>query len=714
MITLRRKSIYCAADASRLRHNNDITAMKRIFIIFIALTSVNYMTAQSEIPDSIGGTGPGIEGMELDEVVVKGEKPQIKGQDGTMVVDLPDIVKNKPVSNILEALGYLPGAVNNNGMIGLAGASDVTVILNGELTNMPVQNLYQLLYATPVDRLKTVEVMYTAPAKYHVNGAVINVVLKAPTPLDGLQGQVRAGYNQGHYGSYGGGIAATYAMKDWTFDINYGLARSKSRSHEETFSNHLFEGRRTMIEDNMRRISESRNNTIYAAATYKRLRLTYNGQITSPAKGRSLSDGTLGSFNNNYTYDGPVNYHNIAMRYSAPFGLTAGGDYTYYGEKRCQSLFQGSENLLSELNRQGINRLHIYIDRQRRIGKWQLDYGVEYQRSDDNSSQTAHPAYDSGGFSGTTSEDVADAYIGLQRSFDRGLSLNVSAKGEYYHNSYQHNWNFIPQLGATYCKTPENIFQLNLSTVRVYPSYWELRNGTSHINPYSKVPGNPALQPYINYAGQLSYIFRQKYVATLYVQYADKATVQLPYQSPDELSLIYQTVNMNYKRVLGMNLNVPFNVSHIWNATATANIFNQREKAARFHDIGFDNMKWIFYGALNNSFKFGQDSPVSFSADFAYISPSIQGLAGLSSMWKVDAGVKWLFGKKRCCELDLQADDIFNRWSPTMTINHAGQDYRMNVRDMTRNLKLTFILRFNGFKPKNDSDIDTSRFGTGK
>lgn len=136
---------------------------------------------------------------QLNEVVVNGEKPQVKGQDGIMVVDLPTIVEDKPVANILEALSYLPGVVNNNGMIGLAGANDVTIILNGELTNMPVQNLYQLLYTTPIDRLKTVEVMYTAPAKYHVDGAVINIVLKTPKPLDGLQGQVRAGYNQKHY-----------------------------------------------------------------------------------------------------------------------------------------------------------------------------------------------------------------------------------------------------------------------------------------------------------------------------------------------------------------------------------------------------------------------------------------------------------------------------------------------------------------------------------
>jgi len=681
--------------------------MKRISTILIALYAFSSMMAQSENTDTVGSRM-------LKEVVVKGEKPQIKGQDGIMVVDLPTVVKDKPVTNILEALGYLPGVVDNNGLIGLAGASDVTIILNGELTNMPLQNLYQLLYTTPIDRLKTVEVMYTAPAKYHVNGAVINVVLKTPSPFDGLQGQVRAGYNQGHYASYGGGFAATYAVKDWTFDFNYGLSRSKSWNHEETFSNHLYNGQRAVIEDDMRRVSESWANTIYAAASYKGLRIAYNGQITSAVKGRSLSDGTLGNFTNNYTYDGPINYHNIALRYAAPFGLTVGGDYTYYGESRNQSLFQGSDYLIGELNRQDINRLHVYLDQEHQLGKWQLNYGVEYQHADDSSSQVAFPADESEGFSGNTSEDVANAYIGLQRSFDWGLSFNVSAKGEYYRNHYRHNWNFIPQLGATYYKTPQSIFQLNLSTIRVYPSYWELRNGTSHINPYSKVLGNPSLQPYLNYSGQFSYIFRQKYIATLYVQYADEATVQLPYQAPDELRLIYQTINMNYKRTVGLNLNVPFNVSYVWNATATVNIFNQREKADHFHDISFDNRKWIFYGALNNTFRFSQDCPVSLSVDFTYISPSLQGISDLSSMWKVDAGVKWQFGKKRCCELDLHASDIFNRWSPAMTINQSGQDYCMKVRDMTRNFKLTFIWRFNGFKPENGSNIDTSRFGTGR
>lgn len=335
--------------------------MKKVMLFSTILYGI-VAHAQSEMADTVSVR-------QLNEIVVRGEKPQVRAEEGIMTVDLPDIVKDKPVLNILEALGYLPGVMNNNGMIWLTGASDVTIILNGELTDMPLQNLYQLLYTTPVDRLKNVEIMYSAPAKYHVNGAVINVVLKTPRPLDGLQGQVRAGYNQAHYASYGGGLAATYAIKDWIFDLNYGLSRTQSWNQEETWSNHMVQGKRTMIEDDMRRIGRNWSNTVFASAAWKKLKLTYNGQIISDSKNRSLSSGTLGNFTNLYKMLSPVCYHNIALRYTAPFDMTIGGDYTRYFENRSQSLFKNHGFMLGAHNRQSIGRYHVYMDKGHQFGK---------------------------------------------------------------------------------------------------------------------------------------------------------------------------------------------------------------------------------------------------------------------------------------------------------------------------------------------------------
>lgn len=679
--------------------------MKRAFIIFCTLAAVNSMIAQSEFPDSI-------ESRQLNEVVVKGEKPQIKGHDGVMVVDLPTIVKDKPVSNVLEALGYLPGVVNNNGALGLSGASSVTIIINGEPTTVPLQNLYQLLYSMPVDRLKNVEIMYSAPAKYHVSGAVINVVLKAPHPLDGLMGQATLGYNQAHFASYSGGFNATYALKDWTFDLNWSLNRSQSYNRQKTFSNHFLDGIHHPIEDDMRQIGRAWNNTIYAAASYKKFKLSYNGQITSDIRNESLSSGTFGDFRNIYKGVSPTSYHNIAVRYESPFGLAVGGDYTFYHENRCQNLFKGSIEQINSENRQRINRWHGYLDQEHTLGVWTIGYGVDYKHADDKSSQS-YKFPENSGFDNTLREDVAGVYISTQASFPWGLSFNASVNAEYFHNDYQHNWNIIPQLGATFYRTPKSIFQLNLSSERIYPSYWELHGGTSYINDYSMILGNPALQPYMNYSGQFSYIFRQKYAATLYVLYADDYSVQLPYQSSSDLHLIFQTLNLDFSRTVGVQLHIPFDVKNVWNATATLNLYHARQKSSHFHDLSFDNKRWGGYIGLNNTIRFTPTCPVSLSVDATYMAGMIQGGGRMDPIWKIDAGVKWQFGKKRCCELIFKANDIFNTCNPILKIDFSGQDYRMKSLNMNQNFKLSFVYRFNGFKPKSDSSIDTSRFGTG-
>ncbi len=683
-----------------------VTAMKRLTFVFIAMYAILPMTARTETSDSIGAE-------QLNEVVVTGEKPEIKGQDGILVVDLPSIVEDKPVTNVLEALGYLPGVVSDNGAIGLNGASSVTIIINGEPTAMPLQNLYQLLYSTPVDRLKNVEIMYSAPAKYHVNGAVINVVLKTPRPLDGLTGQAHLGYGQTRYASYSGGLNATYAVKDWAFDLNWSLARNHTYNRQETRSNHLFDGSRHMIEDDMRQIGRNLSNTIYASASYKKLKVTYNGQITSKIRNSSLSAGTFGDFSNIYKDLSPTAFHNIALRYVSPFGLTVGGDYTDYYERRSQNLHKGDVQQVSSENCQDIGRYHAYIDMEHTAGNWTIGYGVDYQHSADKSRQTyVFPTQP--GFDNALREDVASAYAGTQTSFEWGLSFNASVKAEYFHNNYRHNWNVVPQFGATFYKTPASIFQLNFTSNRVYPSFWELHGGTAYINDYSTILGNPALQPYMNYTGQLSYIFRQKFAATFYVLYLDDYFVQLPYQSTTDLHLVFQTQNMNFSRTVGLQLHVPFNVKNIWDATATVNVSHGRQKSDRFHDISFDNKRWGLYAALNNTLRFTSGSPLSLSIDGTYISGQIQGPGRFGPLWKIDAGVKWQFGKKRCCEFVVKANDIFGSCNPDMKIKVAGQDYRMKSHDMNRSLSMTFTWRFNGFRPKEDTTIDTSRYGTGR
>lgn len=657
----------------------------------------------------------------LEEVTVKASRPYVKSEGGVMTVDLPEIVKGKPVTNVFEALSYLPGVMSDNGSISLAGASGVTILVNGNRPNMPVENLYQMLHAMPVSRLKKVEIMYSAAAKYHVTGAAINIILTAPRASDGLQGQVTGLYKQTHYGTLGGGLSATYAVKRWSFELNYLAAGGHSWASQDISSEHRLSGQVYDVDQEDRQKTRGLKNTLYAGIGYKvsdnsNLQLTYNAQITTGVKSDNLTYGTLGDYVSLNRFNSPRAFHNIGLVYSTAEGIKLGAEYTSYNEERRQTMMNTAQDdavLSDQRLHQGVDNLRLYADLMSKISKgWSLSYGAEYRYADDHSRQvnflTASDVFDD-----ELTENTADAYVGVEGKFSFGLSLNASVKGEYYRVNKEERWNVFPQLGLTYYKIPAHVWQLSLVSDKVYPSYWELHGGNSYLNTYSMILGNPQLRPYKSYYAQLSYIFKQRYVAAMYFNCNDDYFVQLPYQSEDELKLIYQTQNFNYNNTIGFIISVPVEINKVLRSTLMTNVFHNKVKADHFHDLSFTREKVVLYTSLKNTVTFGKASPLSLSLDAYAITPSLQGLSTMSGLWRIDAGVKWSLLKGNA-DLVLRASDLFNTWNPTMKINYKTQHFRMKVNDMTRCLKLSLAFRFNGFKPKGDTKIDTSRYGTGK
>lgn len=75
----------------------------------------------------------------------------------------------------------------------MAGAHNLSIILNGRPTTMSHEQLAILLKNTPASRVEKVEVMYSTPPQYHIRGAAINLLLKVYRPEEsGLQGEVNA------------------------------------------------------------------------------------------------------------------------------------------------------------------------------------------------------------------------------------------------------------------------------------------------------------------------------------------------------------------------------------------------------------------------------------------------------------------------------------------------------------------------------------------
>ena len=161
--------------------------MKRINLLFMSLLCV-WISAtaqvgqQSQEPvDSIKNIGY-MDSLfqELPEVMIIGERPIVKAEQGKLVYDVPRLVGNLPVDNAYDVVKNLPGIVNMNNSL-MLGGQEVTVVINGKVTTLSAEQLDALLKSIPVSRIEKAEVMYSAPARYQVRGPMINLILAPGT-----------------------------------------------------------------------------------------------------------------------------------------------------------------------------------------------------------------------------------------------------------------------------------------------------------------------------------------------------------------------------------------------------------------------------------------------------------------------------------------------------------------------------------------------------
>ena len=64
------------------------------------------------------------------------------------------------------------------------GGMSVALMINGKLTSMSREQVVTLLKSMPASRVQNAEVMYSAPARYQVRGALINITLEKDASKD--------------------------------------------------------------------------------------------------------------------------------------------------------------------------------------------------------------------------------------------------------------------------------------------------------------------------------------------------------------------------------------------------------------------------------------------------------------------------------------------------------------------------------------------------
>jgi len=681
--------------------------------------------------------------MILSDVVVKGERPIVKAENGKLVYDAPQLVKDKVVSNAFDVLKNIPNITGAGDDISLAGTDNFTILVNGQKTSMSANQLKQVLKSMPASKVKDVEIMYSAPPQYNIRGAAINVVLAGnTTDVPEFQGEANLNYTQNYYAGYRGGGNIVYTKPSYSVDLTLGGNGGKGRGDSRMYARHHLDGH--IYDINQTNIMSSdvyginaRLALNYSFKNKDKLQLVYTGEYddsnTKPnSKAIYTEDGNpFAKIDSRNSLGGETWLHNIKVEYNSHKELNIGADYTFYKDPTTQKYNDyedgNIQNSYKTKTIQKIDKMTFFANHSASLGKgWKMTYGGNFSYSKINNSydyfeDISSSAADS--ISRTNQKEYnGSVYMSFTKTFTPKLSGQASVSANYFKATVDTKgdekkdlWDdFQPFVNAnlTYLLAEEHMLQFSFSSDISYPPYWALSPDVTALNSYSVVRGNPELKYSRSYESQLTYIFNRKYILLGYYKYTPDLFQQMPYQSDDELRNVFQMENLDSRKAAGVALILPFNVSDILSSKATLTYQHTVDKDGDFLNMPYKKSKNSFVLNMTNTVNISSKPDIKMDVSAFYMNGHVQGVYDIHHMANINAGLKYTFLNGNA-ELMGQVQDIFKTGGASTSINLMNQYSTMDIKVLSQTFKVSFIYRFGNYKKKKTETIDTSRFGRG-
>lgn len=661
---------------------------------------------------------------ELGGVTVKATRPIVKVDNGKLAYDLGAISEGKLLDNTFDLVKELPGISSEGDGINIIGSMGGTdILISGKKSNMSTDQIIEYLRTLPPAQVEKIEVVYNPPASWHVKGSAINIVLKKENKYS-LQGQVQGRYTNQSANSYMTGGSLFFSSPRWSFDLIYNFNDNRGKIKNLQTALHTLEEETYDLQTVMRTRTREQYHNVYSSLKYdfankSSLDLSYIGRF-SP-KNDLWSTNRSNYFPDAYSEtDKSDNLHDVSLTYTSAFGLKSGAEYTRFTNDGTQMMQhieeqQNTDVRAYQMNQQ-INRANLFADMDHSLPKgWQLSYGIKYDYAQNKNTQIyedkAHGGEGNYRNMSETKEHITNAHVGLGKSFFGGkLNVNASLTGELYKiNEYKKNA-LLPSASLSYTLNPKHSFQLGYRTFRLYPSYWQRQEYTTYEDDYNMEEGNPALRPATYSYMNLMYILHGKYMFQVaYSRLNDFFTMQ-DYQSSTALQKIRKTINLDFTSVFQLIAIIPVKVGDIWSMNLNGCLMNERYKADSWFDLSYDRNKWAGFFSANHTVTLLKKPMVTFNALAYCKTPYIQGIWDMSTMWGLNAGIKWEIIKDKAI-LNFQCNDIFNTSYPMIRARYANQHLDMDYTAYQRSFMVSFTYNFKGYKERRAKNVDTSRYG---
>lgn len=657
------------------------------------------------------------ENQHLAEVVVKGSRPQLTADsDGSLHYDVSGILKEKIAPDALSLLKNLPLITSTDGTsIQLTGApTGHTIFINGQKPQMSAGQLTAYLQNLPSDQIKDVEIIYDAPPKWRVTGAVINVILKKSANLS-YNGQLRAKYTNLSANQELASSSFFFSSPKWSFNTMYSFSHRDLLYKTTTEARHKVSEEIYNILDTARNDWHDNNHSIYASAAYtidanNSLELTYNGNFSPRQDSRNWGLNTIIGSSDSYT-SGKYDDNAATLTFTSKKGINAGLEYLNSYSDSHKTYLPVTGGQIRYMILQKINRGLAYANFDTGLGKgWRLTYGGSFELIDSRSSQTFEEANGSSSKSDLKEKD-AKIYAGFQKSLlGNMLSLRASLTADFYSISDYHKNSLLPLVSVSYMPSQSHILSASYRSYRNYPSFWSKGNFETWTDSYHIDLGNPDLKPSTVNSWSLTYVLKGKYVASLYYVRENNFILTQPYQLPDRLAEVTQPQNIDFMGMMQFAVSAPLKPADWYSVNLTGMLFYGQYKASDWHDMSFDRKKVTGQFVAANTFTISSRPKIQATLIGVAVTPSISGITDVSPMWTLNAGINASLLKDKLI-LGLNANNLFESMPGNQKVRFRDQWFTQKSNYHNRFIVVDLTWRFGGYVEKQQRTIDKSRFG---
>lgn len=655
--------------------------------------------------------------MNLPEVMITGEQPIVKLNDGKVSYNMPVLLERIPADNAFDALKNIPGINVKNENVDFAGQS-VTLIINGKVNTMSYEQVVERLKMIPAEQIEKVEFMLSTPARYHVRGASLNIITRSYKGKQHFSGQLQGDYTQSRYTSGGAKGNFLYSNGKLTVDASYSYTNINSYAEAEHKAKHPLNNERINYYDFTINRDKGHSHKYRAGFDYQfaknhSLNLAYTGAWRYDKSDNSTTGNSISQQSSKeHEY-----LHNVDLYYSLPFGLQVSASYTSYEAPKSQlldgSLNETERNLQANSN-QKINKWLIAADQIHSIQNgWELSYGAKAQFTNNNSFQTTQNS-DGETLPEATSnvnidERIIDAYFGFNKQFGKDIAIDASVTVENFHTPMWNEWRVYPTVNAIWDINEHHLLNLSFSSNAEYPSYWSTMSSINYSSTYSEIWGNPNLKPTSIYNISLMWQLNKRYTIVAGADFKPNYSVQLPYQSSDRLAVIMKKVNFDYRNTYDIQASAQFSAGKWLNGNISVSGVYTNDKCKDFFDLPFNRKKLGVIAGGIASILLSKQTNIRFILNPFFQSNAIQGVYDIENMFLLNASLRWTSATDKW-NIVLSGQNLTNSHFKLQS-KYGNQDFSMNVCQDWITTELSVIFKFGNYKRKNINEVDTSRMG---